>query len=158
MSQERLMTSWSEYDSAIAELLPVARHSIVIFDRDLAALKLELPARHDVLASFLRQPGATLRVAVQSAQPVQQHCPRLIALLRLFAHSFHLVEVPPHLAHLGDAMFIVDGTSAVVRFHGDHARSKQIQDDAEACKPYCKRFDEIWAEGGTPISATTLGL
>lgn len=158
MSNERLMTSWGEYEAAIGQVLSRVSHSLAVFDRDLVSLKLEVPERSEALAAFLRQPRATLRIAVQSSRPVLQHNPRLLALLRLYAHGFQLVETPPHLANLGDSLFLADGENAVIRFHHDQARSKVIVDDAEACKPYCKRFEEIWNEGGTPLSATTLGL
>ncbi|HEX5804607.1 MAG TPA: hypothetical protein VFY24_16440 [Azospira sp.] len=158
MSSERLMTSWSEYDGAIGEVLSIAGHSLAVFDHDLVSLKLETPERHEALAAFLRRPQAQLRIAVQSSRPVLQHSPRLIALLRLHAHNFQLIETPPHLAGLSDSLLLADGETAVVRFHRDHARSKVIVGDAEACKPYGKRFEEIWNEGGTPLSATTLGL
>lgn len=152
------MTSWGEYDAAIDEALADARLAIDIFDLDLVALKLETPGRHEALAAFLRRPDACLRIAVQSSRPVLDRCPRLLTLLRLHAHHFRLQETPPHLASLADSLLLVDGVGGVVRFHHDHARSKSIADDAEACKSYCKRFEEIWNEGGTPLSATTLGL
>lgn len=158
MGNERLMTSWREYDVAIGEVLSIAGHSLAVFDHDLVSLKLETPERHEALAVFLRQPQATLRMVVQSSRPVLQHSPRLIALLRLHAHNFQLVETPPHLAGLSDSLVLADGETAIVRFHRDHARSKVIVGDGEACKRYCKRFEEIWNEGGAPLSATTLGL
>lgn len=158
MNRERLLTSWGEYDAAIDEALAAARLTIDIFDRDLAALKLETPGRHGALAAFLRQPDSSLRIVVQSSRPVLERSPRLLSLLRLHAHHFRLQEAPPHLDSLADSLLLVDGEGGVVRFHRDHARSKSIVGDAEACKPYCKRFEEIWNEGGTPLSATTLGL
>lgn len=158
MDGAHLMTSWSEYDVAIGQVLSVATRSLAIFDSDLSALKLEVPERHEVLAAFLRRPGARLRIAVQCPQPVLQHSPRLISLLRLYAHGFALLATPPHLSSLSDSLFLADDESGVIRFHRDHARSKTIIADPEACLPYCKRFEDIWNEGGTLLSGTTLGL
>lgn len=159
MASERLLTSWSEYETAVGQLLPTAENAIAIFDRDLASLRLEKPGHHQALADFLRRaPNVRLRIAVQSAQAIRTHSPRLMQLLQTFAHRFQLVEVPPHLARLSDSMLLIDDASAVVRFHHDHPRSKEILADEDACSPYGKRFEDIWAEGGTPISATTLGL
>jgi len=155
---EHLLTSWGEYDAAIGRVLPMVRRSLLIFDRDLQALALEQTTRHEMLTRFLQQPDSELRIVVLSAQPVLSRGARLLGLLRTFAHHFQLVEAPPHLGNLNDSMLIADGENAVIHFHRDHPRSKEIIADAEACKPYVKRFDEIWAEGGTPISATTLGL
>ncbi|MBK8523622.1 MAG: hypothetical protein IPL58_05555 [Betaproteobacteria bacterium] len=78
--------------------------------------------------------------------------------VRVFAHNFHVIETPPHLANLSDAILLVDDASALIRFHRDHARSKEIFADPEACKPYHRRFEDIWNEGGNAVSATTAGL
>ena len=159
MSTSDLMTTWAEHAASIDRLLPLARHSIAIFDRDLSSFALEKPDRHDVLVHFLRNtPGASLRIAVQNAEPIRQHAPRLMQMLRLFAHSFHLMEAPPHLANLSDSMLLIDDDKALVRFHGDHARCREFIGEAEACQPYRKRFEEIWNDGCTTVSATTIGL
>jgi hypothetical protein len=159
MNDAPLLTSWSEYSAAVERQLGNARRSIVIFDRDLASLQLERPGTIASLTRLLHSsPAATLRIALQTAGLLQARQPRLLELLRTFAHNFHVVETPPHLANLSDSMLIVDNSSALIRFHNDHARSKEIIGDPEACKPYCRRFDEIWDEGGTPISATVAGL
>lgn len=159
MATENLLTSWAEYSTAADELLPLARHSIAIFDHDLSSLRLETPGHHATLLHFLRStPGAILRIAVQNVDPTRRNSPRLMELLRLFAHSFQLVETPPHLANLADSLLLIDDDKALIRFHRDHARSKNILGDAEACQPYRKRFEDIWNEGGTPVSATTIGL
>jgi hypothetical protein len=159
MSDTHLLTSWSEYSTAVERMLGNVRHSVVIFDRDLSSLQLERAGTIASLTRLLRSsPSAALRISVQTAGLLRTRQPRLLELLRTFAHNFHAVETPPHLAHLSDAMLIVDSTSALIRFHNDHARSKEIINDPEACKPYCRRFDEIWNEGGATISATTAGL
>ena len=159
MSDQPLLTSWSEYAAAVERTLAHATRSIAIFDRDLSALQLERAGTISSLTRFLRSsPGLTLRIAVQAASPLRDRHPRLMELLRVFAHNLHIVETPSHLANLSDSMLLVDDASAVIRFHQDHARSKEIVLDPEACKPYCRRFEDIWTEGGTPISATVAGL
>jgi hypothetical protein len=159
MSDTPLLTSWTDYSAAVERLLAHASRSVAIFDHDLSSLRLEHPATIAALTRLLRSsPAASLRIAVQAASPLRTHHPRLMDLLRLFAHNFHVVETPPHLANLADSMLLVDDVSAVIRFHRDHARSKEIIADPEACKPYYRRFDDIWNEGGTPVSAMTAGL
>lgn len=159
MTSERLLTSWGEYETAIGQLLPLAQHSVAIFDSDLIALQLEKLPVSAALAAFLsRSPDAQLRIAVQSAQPARERCPRLMQMLRWSAHKFHFVEVPQHLAQLSDSLLLIDGEHGIIRFHQDHPRGKEILSSPEGCKPYNQRFEEIWAEGGTPIGATTLGL
>lgn len=154
-----LITSWTDYAAAAERLLGVAQHTLVIFDRDLLSLHLERPVQIASLTRFLRtSPTSMLRIAVHRADPLRNQHPRLLDLLRNFAHKFHVQEIPPHLANLSDSMLIADGGSALICFHHDHARSKEIVADTEACKPYVKRFEDIWNEGGTPISVTVAGL
>ena len=66
--------------------------------------------------------------------------------------------MPDHLAQLRDAMIIVDDTHALVRFDRDQPRGKLLIDEPDEVAPYRRRFDEIWSEGGHPVSLTTLGL
>ncbi|MDR2789246.1 MAG: hypothetical protein LBD06_13065 [Candidatus Accumulibacter sp.] len=56
------------------------------------------------------------------------------------------------------ATFLSDDCHALIRLHQNHARPRIIIDDADACRGYLARFDGILGEGGTPVSATTLGL
>lgn len=154
-----LITSWTDYAAAVARVLACAGHSLVVFDRDLMTLHLDHPAQIASLTGFLRRsPSTTLRIALQQPEALRNHHPRLLELLRTYAHKFHVQETPRHLASLSDSLLIADGESAVIRFHHDHARSKEIVADAEACKSYVRRFENIWNEGGTPLSASVTGL
>lgn len=159
MEAEPLITSWGDYEATVAQLIPMAQRSIAIFDQDLQHLRLENPGLNATLQRFLRaDPDARLRIAVHNAEAVRHRSPRTLDLLRLFAHSFQLIETPPHLASLADSLLLIDEEHALVRFHRDHARGRKIIADPEATQAYRKRFDDIWNEGGTPISATTIGL
>lgn len=158
MSMGPIINSWTEYAGLAEQLLGEATQSIDIFDSDLSALHLDRPAQIAQLSDFLKKsPAATLRIALHRAAPLRDQHPRLMELMRIYAHKFHVREIPAHLTHLADCMLIVDRRSVLVRFHHDHPRCREIRDD-EASKPYGKRFDEIWAEGGTAVSAYTTGL
>ena len=69
-----------------------------------------------------------------------------------------VVACAPSVAPLKDSLLIADARHALVRFHEDHARCKLLVDAAPDCAPYVRRFDEIVAEGGDEVGATTLGL
>lgn len=154
-----LITTWAEYDSAVQEILALATHRLCIFDKDLALLKLERPERLSLLRRFLGAgPERTVHIALQDAGPLLRNCPRLMELLAIHAHNLKIIECPTHLAELSDALLIADAQHAVVRFHKDHARAKTIINAIEECAPYQQRHDQILAEGGTPVTATTLGL
>jgi hypothetical protein len=158
MNQE-LISHWSEYRDAAQKILLAAARSIRIFDSDLTRLGLE--GRENVLSlrRFLTAaPHNTLQIVLRNAEPFRNGSPRLFQLFADFSHAVEVWECAPQLLKLTDAMFLADDCHALVRIHEDHARSRVIIDDAQACRPYLVRFNEILEEGGTPISATTLGL
>jgi hypothetical protein len=154
-----LIIHWFEHDNAARKILLLATRSIRIFDPDLARLKLE--SRENAL--FLRQflstaPHNTLQIVLRNAEPFQNNSPRLFKLLTDFPHAMQVWECAPSLTKLSDAIFLSDERHALVRIHEEHARSRVIIDNAEESRRYLTRFDEILGEGGTPVSATTLGL
>ncbi|MDR0441571.1 MAG: hypothetical protein LBI59_11445 [Candidatus Accumulibacter sp.] len=158
MSQE-LISHWSEYRDAAQRVLLLATRSIRIFDPDLARLELENRENALSLRRFLTAaPGNTLRIVLRNAGPFRNRSPRLFQLLADFPHAVTVWECAPQLQQLTDALFLADDRHALARIHEDHARSRLIIDDVKACQPYLTRFAEILEEGGTPISATTLGL
>jgi hypothetical protein len=143
----------------VRKILILATRGIRIFDPDLARLGLENQENALLLRRFLTAaPNNTLRIVLRNAEPFRRNSPRLFKLLTDFPHLMQVWECAPQLARLTDAMFLSDDCHALVRIHQDHARSRVIVDNAEACRPYLTRFDEILEEGGTPVSATTLGL
>ena len=154
-----LITTWSDYQSAIDRLLAMTSQSLCIYDEDLGRLKLETPSRLKELKRILQEDGrGTLQIAVRSATLLRQHAPLLLGLLTTFSHRATAQETPLSIAHLRDCMIIADGRHALIRFERDLPRSKLLTDEAEELKPYLNRFGEIWTEGGEPITNTTLGL
>lgn len=155
---DTLITSYADYATAIDHVLALARRELDIFDHDLEGLKLEQPARLDTIARLLAEPTSRVRVVVQNAETVVARHPRLMRLLDLHGHHFQLVAASDKVAALTDAMLIVDGAHAVIRFHREQPRAKYLEDEPDAVKPYQKRFQAIVDEGGTPISTRVAGL
>lgn len=154
-----LITTWADHDSNLQKILLLATRDLRVFDADLAKLKLETAENALFLRRFLAaSPRNTIRIALRNAEPFRRNSPRLFKLLADFPQTMHVLECAPHLASLTDAMVISDERNALVRIHQDHARSRVIVDDANACRPYLLRFEDIVNEGGTPLGATTLGL
>ncbi|MDR1709644.1 MAG: hypothetical protein LBS70_07995 [Candidatus Accumulibacter sp.] len=154
-----LITDWAEHDRGVRQVLLRAGRAIRVFDADLARLRLETPEINLFLRRFLAAARInTLEILLRNADPFRNASPRLFKLLADFPQTVHVWECAPRITPLTDAMLITDGCHALIRIHEDHARSRLILDDPAACRPYLMRFDEILAEGVTPISATTLGL
>lgn len=157
MSRE-LFTSWSDYQIAIDRVLALARKRISIYDEDLVQLHFESPARIAILKMALSaEQHDCLRIALRNAAPLQQQ-PLFRNLLKTFSHNSAVHETPEQLSHLRDAMILVDDVHALIRFDRDQARCKLLIDESDEVMPYQRRFEEIWTEGGTPVSSTTLGL
>lgn len=154
-----LFTTWGDYQTAVDRVLATAQRQMSIFDIDLAQLKLETPARNECLRQFLRaNPQNRLQIIVRQPDLLRNHSPRLMELLAQYSERMEMIEISDKLLHLRDGMLLADHADGLIRFDQDHARSKLITADPEALIPYRQRFVEIWNEGGTPISATTLGL
>lgn len=155
----RIITDWGSHDAAVTEILALAQREIRIFDRDLAALKLELGARHAQLREFLTpEKNGILTIIVQDASRLLAEHPRLAKLLEHYGHRFTLLRCAESLDGLTDSMLLADGAHALVRFHRDNVRARFVTGNPEACAPYLQRFSQILGEGGDAIPSTTLGL
>ena len=158
MSRE-LFTSWSDYQIAIDRVLSLAHKRICIYDEDLVQLHFESPARIAILKLVLsEEKHDCLRIALRNSASLQQHQPLLRNLLKTFSHNSAVQQTPEQLGHLRDSIILVDDAHALIRFDRDQARGKLLIDESDEVMPYRRRFEEIWTEGGTPVSATTLGL
>ena len=154
-----IMNSWSEQQAALDQLFALAERELAIYDRNLERFKLDDPARITMLTRLLTgDPNARLRIAVRDARHFRNHSPRLVALLRDHGHHMMVQETPENLAHLRDSMILADDHHALVVFDQDQPRCKLILDDPAATRPYLRRFDDLWQEGGTPVSPSVLGL
>lgn len=154
-----IITDWGSHDAAVAEILALAQREIRVFDRDLAALKLELGTHHALLREFLSsERNGILTIIVQDATRLLAAHPRLTKLLEHYGHRFTLLRCAESLDGLADSMLLADGAHALVRFHRDNVRARFVTGNPEACAPYLQRFAQILAEGGAAIPPTTLGL
>lgn len=156
----KLITTWSEHDSAVQEILDLSSTTLLVFDESLSPLKLERGARIAALRRLLsaRQAATRLSIVVQKPDFVRQYSPQLMDLLTVYSPTLTILQAPPHLDSLKDSLLIADARHALVRFHRDHPRARLIIDDSEEVAPYQQRFEEILGEGGDPLSPTTLGL
>ncbi len=154
-----LITSWTDYQTAIDRLLAIASQKIWIYDEDLVTLKLDAAPRLAHLKRLLSGAHAdVLRIALRNGSPLRQQHPLLQNLLTTYDHMATAQETPAQLAHLRDSMIIVDDKYGLIRIERDMARSKLLIDEADELRPYLLKFREIWAEGGERITSSTVGL
>jgi hypothetical protein len=145
--------------AAIDEIIALARHAVRVFDRDLSEAGWNSAARTERLGAFLRKhPGARLEIIVHDTRWLESSCPRLLALLRRFAHAVTIYRTGPEARGAMDPLVIVDGRHFLHRYHVEQPRATLAIDAPQAANPLVKRFDEIWATGEPGLTATVLGL
>lgn len=150
---------WSEFDAAVDRVLGLAQESLLVFDSNLAALKLNQPDRIQAIERLLAsQPKKKSIFVVQDTSRLIQDQPRLMKLLDAFQHNLSVVECAESMRELTDSMLIADAKHAVVRFHREQARCKLLENEPAEVQPYLRRFNEILAEGGHPFSVRATGL
>jgi len=145
--------------AAIDELIGLARQSIRVFDVDLSETGWNGVARGDALAAFLRGAReARLEIIVHDTHWIESACPRLMTLLRTFAHAITIYRTGAEAKGATDPLVIVDGRHFLHRFHIDQPRAALGIDDPHATRPLVNRFEEIWSTGEPGITSTVLGL
>jgi hypothetical protein len=151
--------TWGEFRAAFDQILALARHSLCVFDGDLAQLGLDQAARMAELQRLLTDnPAATVRIALKQTDHLHRNYPRLVQLLKYQGHVAQVRQIPVSLRHLRDTLVIADQQHLLVRFDLEHPRFKQVLDDSIETAPYLKRFEEIWTESAHAFSPTPLGL
>jgi len=140
-----LITSEAGYRQACDAILGRAQHEILIFDRNLAALRLEEKARLETLANFLQMDGLRrIRVVLHDPAPLERSAPRLTQLIARYPHVIDIRQSPDNLRHLADTHVLADESHGVRRFHVDQPRSALIVDDPAYIHPWRQRFEELW--------------
>ena len=148
----------AQFEASIDSVLKKATSRIRIFDRDLgreynASRRIEL-LRHFLLASRRN----TLQIVVHEIQTLDRNCPRMLNLLRNYAHLISIHETLPTAKLVYDPFVVVDDHCFVHRFHFDEIRGLRALDDPIGASSFVERFAELWEASSPAISATTLGL
>lgn len=154
-----LLTSEVEYRNACDLVLARAVHQVLIFDRDLVALRLDEQARLEALASFLRMGGPRrIRIVLHDPGPLERNTTRLMQLIARYSHLVEMRQSPDDLRHLADTHVLADEGHGVRRFHVDQPRSALVLDDPISIHPWRKRFEEIWKLSRPCLRINTTGL
>jgi len=149
----------AEFQAAVDRLLAQDGRELRIFDPDLQALRLNLPARIERLERFLLVSRTRrLYVVVHDPEHLSRHCPRMMRLLARFAHVIQVNRTHPEIRELQDAFLVLDAEHYLRRPVARFFRGAiGIHDETEALAMR-GRFGEIWSASYPAVSATTLGL
>jgi hypothetical protein len=154
-----LLTNEAEYRQACDTILARAQREILIFDRDLAALRIEERARLEALASFLQGGvGRRIRMVLHDPERLERNAPRLMQLIVRFAHVIDVRQSPDDLRHLADSHLLADEIHAVRRFDVDQPRSALVLADRTYVSPWRQRFENLWELSHPCLRMTTTGL
>ena len=157
--ERTLLQARGDYPRGFARLLGLVRRELRIFDPDLAELEINSADRIEALARFLRG-GANRRVfvALHHVDYVNKHCPRLIALLGIYASSISIYRTTGDAAKVQDCFVLADGEHLVRRPVTAQPRGVLVIGDPKECQPMRERFDQIWESSIPSVSANTTGL
>lgn len=155
----QLLTSEADYRQACDTVLRLAQREILIFDRDLAALRLEDTERLSALADFLQAaPLRRVRMVLHEPERLECNAPKLMRLILRFSHVIAIRRSPDNLRHLADTHLLADQCLGLRRFHVDQPRSALVLDDPLDIQPWWQRFEELWDLSQPCVSINTTGL
>lgn len=158
MALQDFQTS-SEYQTALDQVFAAARQRIRLYDATLDKGGFNGKARYETLRDFCLA-GNRRRVEILLDDPayLQQHCARLMALLRDFPHIIEVRQVdtdsgPP------DVSFVLADRSVWLKRFDKAAYPGQLDpDDARSAALLHQQFDHLWQRAVASVSVTPLGL
>lgn len=156
---EERFDSEAGYRMALDAVIALAARELRVFDRDLQRMALADRVRAEALSAWLAaDPERRLSIVIHDPDPVQRSMTRLTEMLRRLPGRIEFRQSPEHLRHLSDCLLLADRNHGVVRFHGDHARGKQLRHAPADLAPYWQRFEDLWEVSEPCLSGTVLGL
>lgn len=151
--------SEGDFQLAFDRLLELPGRELRIFDPDLAALRVNSPARIAQLDRFLRGSRTRrIQIVVHRTEHLTRHCPRMMGLLKLFNHAIQINQTHEEIRSLQDAFIVLDAGHYLRRPVADFFRGGLgLHDETEGLGMRA-RFLEIWAASFPGVASTTLGL
>lgn len=147
------------FQQAVDRLLGQPGRELRVFDPDLSGLRLNMPERISGLQRFLT--GSRTRriyIAIHDPGYVTKYCPRMLELLKRYAHAIQIQRTDEEIRELQDAFLVLDAVHYVRRPVARFWRGAiGVGDESEALAMRA-RFFEIWAASYPAVSPTTLGL
>jgi len=147
------------FQGAVERLLEQAGRELRIFDPDLAALRVNDPARIERLERFLLASRTRrIYVAVHHTDHITKQCPRMMSLLARFSHAIQINRTHDEICELQDAFLVLDSMHYVRRPVARFSRGAIGLGDENEGLAMRGRFMEIWAASFPAVSGTTAGL
>jgi hypothetical protein len=158
-------TSYERFDeragfqAAVERLLQQPGRELRVFDPDGAALLLNDAARIQQLERFLLASRVRrLFLVVHDTDHLTRQCPRMMTLLRRFAHAIQVNRTDESIRELQDAFLVLDSLHYVRRPVANLFRGAMALGDENEGLAMRGRFGEIWAASFPAVSGTIVGL
>lgn len=147
------------FQQALERLLEQPGRELRIFDPDLAALRVNDPARVARLERFLLASRTRrIYIALHNSDHLTRQCPRMMGLLARFAHAIQVNRTYEEIRELQDSFMVLDSLHYVRRPVASFFRGAIGLGDENEGLAMRSRFMEIWAASYPGVSATTVGL
>ena len=135
----------SEFQVALLATVNAANVELLAFDPDYSEWAINTPGFDQALRAFFkRNPRARLRMMITDVNRLTREYPRLVSILRTFAHVAECRVVPLKFAHLSETMLIADRTSALRRPICSSCKGVLRALDLEYSGGQRERFEELW--------------
>jgi hypothetical protein len=155
---ERFDTS-ALFQAAVDRLLEQPGRELRVFDPDLAALRVNDPARIERLERFLLASRTRrIYIALHNTDHLTRQCPRMMALLGRFSHAIQVYRTGEEIRELQDSFMVLDSLHYLRRPVAQFFRGAIGLGDETEGLAMRGRFMEIWGASYPGVSATTVGL
>ncbi len=159
LNPNQIIIGEAEYTQAVALLLAQAQNEIWIFDQDLRLGGFSSLACYQLLTDFFaRNSYSKLQLVLQNTEFFETQCPRLFALLALYAHRMQVYQAGDAAQSAKDCFIVVDKQHYLKRFHVAQARFKYDLTAYQEVSLLSLRFEALLQTSSGSISSTTLGL
>jgi hypothetical protein len=157
-SYERFDTS-AGYHAAVERLLGQPGRELRVFDPDGASLRLNDPARIELMEAFLAASRVRrLYMVVHQTDHITRHCPRMLGLLARFSHAIQINRTHEEIRSLQDSFLVLDSQHYVRRPAAAFYRGAIGLGDETEAQAMRHRFMEIWEASFPGLAPTTAGL
>ena len=144
------------FDAAVERLLEQPGRELRVFDPDGSALRLNDAPRIEALAKFLLASRTRrLYLVVHNTDHLTRQCPRLMTLLRRFAHAMQINRTHEEIREVQDAFLLMDSVHYVRRPVAQFFRGAIGLGDENEGQALRGRFGEIWSASYPAVSSTT---
>jgi hypothetical protein len=154
--------SRKEFDSSVSKVIELARHQIILYDKNFEDWPLEAKDFSDILSrikEFPQQGLASTRVTmlVQETEWLEKSAPRWSRIRRTYP-SFVTVKQVPTEYFSNECVVIVDQQHAVIRPHKDAFRAKTIIAQPSEVENRLAKLRQLADLSPMCLPTTTLGL